>query len=794
MEPPICGTPITIEGLGLHAKDLYIGHTMKSTLLWARVAVIIAPLVLLLSGCRSAKSYLDKGNAAFARGQFDDASLNFRKAAQKDPDFGEAYYRAAQSELKQNKTAEALQDFQTAARLMSNDDAVKTDLTNLMLGAYIGDPNRPKFLYDLLLRYSGEWLRRDPNSMQGLRIKGYLAMLEQRPDEAVGLFRRAHQWHPKDEKITDGLMDALYRANQPAEAEKVGLDFLATDKSASDIYDALFRIDMAAHRLEDAENILVRKVDSNPNENTYILELAAFYSGQHKKPELDQTMRRLLSNPGKDPRVHIEAGDFYQSIGDLSDALNQYRVGSANKSDKLLCQNRIARILLLENNRQEGLKVLDQTLAQYPEDAEARALRAALLIGEPGEGKPGEGIKDLRALSEKNPGDLFLKFLLARGLAESHDFAEARTRLQEIVKLRPQFLEAHLMLADIAFKQNDMIETLQQAEAALEVDPQNLRARMLRGSSLLGQGNLDEAEAVLASLARQVPQSVEVQLKLAQVSLKRRNYAEAEAAFNKILLAHPSEWRAVAGLVETDLAQNRSEHALEWLDAELTHSHGAPAVRYLLASTALRSGKYDLAIDNFRELADQTPNSADALIDLADVYRLKGDIHNAIATLQKAVLLQPKDPRPSALLPFLLESENRIQEAKQVARRALAARPKDAVAMNNLAYLLAETGDSLDEAVKLSRAAVSQSPSNPVFLDTLGFVYLKRDQNDDALDIFERLIRRYPNDPACAYHTGMAWYQKGDRMRAKALLAHALELRPSKEIEADASDLLNRLN
>jgi tetratricopeptide (TPR) repeat protein len=317
---------------------------------------------------------------------------------------------------------------------------------------------------------------------------------------------------------------------------------------------------------------------------------------------------------------------------------------------------------------------------------------------------------------------------------------------------------------------------------------------MLRGRALLDQGNLDEAGAVLASLSRQVPDSVDVRLNLAYVSLNKRNYAEAEAAFNKILAANPAEWRAVAGLVDVDLAQNRPEKAFSRLEQELTRSHGSPAVRYLLASTALRSGKYNIAIENFRELSNQTPNSIDALIELAHVYQLKGDIHNAIATLQKAAALQPKDARPASLLPFLLESENRAQEAKQIVRRALAQRPDDPDAMNNLAFLLAETGDSLDEAVKLARKAVNQAPKNPAYLDTLGYVYLKRDQSDDALEIFSNLIRKYPDDPACAYHTGLAWYQKGDRARAKTLLSHALDLRPPKDIESAASDLLSRVN
>src|ERR1039457_1844422 len=105
----------------------------------SRLALIVLPSILLLAGCRGANSYLEKGNAAFDRGQFDEASLNYRKAIQKDSSFGEAYNRAALAELKQNKVAEALQDFEQAVRLMPDNQAARTDLTNLMLGAYIGD-------------------------------------------------------------------------------------------------------------------------------------------------------------------------------------------------------------------------------------------------------------------------------------------------------------------------------------------------------------------------------------------------------------------------------------------------------------------------------------------------------------------------------------------------------------------------------------------------------------------------------------------------------------------------------
>src|SRR5579863_2220264 len=97
-----------------------------------RPSVIALSSILLLAGCRSAYNYFERGNTAFAQGRFQEASLDYRKAVQKDPSFGEAYYRAGLAELKLNKAAEALQDLQTAVQLLPANDAAKTDLTNLM--------------------------------------------------------------------------------------------------------------------------------------------------------------------------------------------------------------------------------------------------------------------------------------------------------------------------------------------------------------------------------------------------------------------------------------------------------------------------------------------------------------------------------------------------------------------------------------------------------------------------------------------------------------------------------------
>jgi tetratricopeptide (TPR) repeat protein len=771
---------------------------MTSQSLPARFAVLALAATFLLSGCHSAKSYLEKGNALFAQGQFAEATLNYRKAIQKDPGFGEAYYRAGLAELKDtkdNKVAEALQDLQQGVRMMPDNQAARTDLTNLLLGAYIGDARHPKFLYDLLVQYSAEWLARDPNSMQGLRIKGYLAMLERRPEEAVELFRRAYQSNPQDEKMALSLMDALFRDDQKTEAEKVGLAYVASHPTAADVYDALYRLYSVTNRSDDARNILVRKVSNNPQHGEYILQLASFHLLDHNKPEMDKAMQMFLKNPGGDPQMHLKAGDFYASIGDWASALQQYNAGLAQASkDKLEYKNRIARALLFQDKKPEALNTLNEILSQDSNDREALALRAALMLDGGKSDQSRQGVSQLQALVDKSPDNLFFRFTLSKALAETGDLAGARAQLQQILKRNANFLDAQLSLADVAFRLGSFDEAVEHSQAALRIDPKNVRAQLLQARSLMRLGSLEQAGTVLGDLSRQEPDSLDVRIELARLLLLQKRYGDAEAAFNKILISNPGEFRAIGGLVDIDVAENRADKALARLDQELTRSHGSPKILYLAAVTALRTGRFAESIDDLQRLADKTPDSIDPQLELAAVLRLRGDYRRAIDTLRKAAVLQPKDPRPTTMLSSLLEMTNQQQEAKALARKVLNQEPTNKAAMNNLAFLLAETGDDLDQALKLAQEAINGGSTQPYFEDTLGYIYLRKGKNDQAMQIFDQLVRSFPREPIFSYHLGMTYFQMGDRTRAKAILTKTLQMRPPKDVETGASDLIARLN
>jgi tetratricopeptide (TPR) repeat protein len=757
------------------------------------IAVILPICILLFNGCRSARNYFEKGNALFDRGDYAEASLNYRKALQKDPKYGEAYHRLGLAEWKRGNSADAYQALTLAVQLLPESGPVRVDLANFALEAYLQDPRRPKILYDRLAGLGDELVKKNPSAYDGLRIQGYVALFDHKPQEALELLRRADQAQPGREEIVVGLMEALYQSHQVTEAEKLGLDSIGTDKTGR-IYDALIRLYSASNRPSEAEKTLIRKVKDHPKESRNALQLASYYARARRTAEMNATLKPLSTNAAIFPDGRLEVGDFYVALGDGPRALEQFTAGAAANVRDTRYQRRIAQVLLLENKRDEALGVLDEIVKAHPADDDSRALRAALLVQNNGPGKLEEGFKEFQSLVDSDPGNVLLRFLYSRALLEGGNDRGARAQLIEATRRSPGFMAAHNALAELALRDGDMNEAMRYADSALSLDSGNFRAQFLRASALLGLANFDQASSSFNNLLRQFPASVDVRLELALLEERRKNYSGAEAAYKKILESSPNEWRALAGLVQTYSDQQRLDKAAALLDQALQRSPGQAEVRRMLADTAARAGKYDLALQHYQQLASQAPTSIDPLLQIAAVQRMKDDLPAAIATVQKAEALQPRDARAPAMLSSLLESANRKSEAKTQCRQALSLRPYDSALMNNLAFLLAETSDNLDEALKLARRAVETAPNDSLYNDTLGWVYLKKAMNDDALTIFRKLVGQHPDNATFSYHLGMALLQKGDAVEARLQFGRALELAPPQELRRSISEALHQVN
>jgi Flp pilus assembly protein TadD len=284
-----------------------------------------------------------------------------------------------------------------------------------------------------------------------------------------------------------------------------------------------------------------------------------------------------------------------------------------------------------------------------------------------------------------------------------------------------------------------------------------------------------------------------VNLLLAVLDTEEKKYREAEARYRQLYQLGEKDPRPLEGSIQVYMAENQPEKALALLEQEIKQNPDSRPAHLLLASTAIRTGKLDLAAQQYEWLRSKDPNSVQVYASLGDLYQLKGDINSALDSYQKARDLAPNNPGIIAMIAFLQDTSGKEVEAIGTLQKQLAMDPENTIAMNNLAFALADTSTDLDKALRLAQSAQRKAPSNPGIADTVGWVYVKKGLNDSAIQIFNGLVKKYPDEPAFRYHLGVALLQKGESAEAKAEFEISLSKNPPKDIAEKIKQILSKL-
>jgi predicted Zn-dependent protease len=250
-----------------------------------------------------------------------------------------------------------------------------------------------------------------------------------------------------------------------------------------------------------------------------------------------------------------------------------------------------------------------------------------------------------------------------------------------------------------------------------------------------------------------------------------------------------------AALAQAYQGQKEPEKAIQALQDELKRSPGAVGLRQVLAQVAMSFGKYDMAIEQYRQLAAAAPASTEIQRGLAAAYTAQGNAAAAAGILETAVQKDPSQMAASLDLAHALLSAGRVGDAKAQYRRMLKVEPNNPNALNDLAYLMAESGENLDEALAFARkgAQFATEPTLKTSLaDTLGWIYLKKRMYDSALQSFQSLVNSNPGSMTFRYHLGSTLFEMGNKPKAKAELEAALAARPKSDDEPKIRELLAR--
>ena len=756
-------------------------------------AISVCLLLASCSGYRSGASYVTKGNQFLNQGKLDDSLINFRKALQKNPQSGEAYYGLGRVQILQNQPAEAIQSLVQAHRLLKDREDVIATFADFCIALSAGAPGANKQLYNQLRSLQQDSSTEPKLSYQSARLDGYLALADRAPDRAIEAFRRADQIRPDQPEILFALSQATLQDGQGEQAEALLQKLLAKHPDFSTGYDGLYAYYLTQSRLDDAEQTLKTKVTRFPQSPDFLLQLCGHYWRFNKRKEAEGILQQMLSQRNAFPDALLQVGRFYGDHFDWEDAIRVLRDGERSAPrDRIRYKRPIAEALIAQSRYEEAKTELDQILAAAPADNEVRLKRADVLLQSGNSAYLPLAISDYQAVAAEKPFNPSLRNALGTAYLRQQNLDAAVRNFKMAVQQHAPYVPPRISLAEISLGRRQYQEALQFTDEALGYDPHSIPSQRLRAVALLGLHKYPDARKQIAALLKESPNDTEARLDLAILDLAEKRLSVAESELRQVYRPGQADLRPMAALVDLLLTLRQQNAAQQTVDRELLASRSPLKVRQTWADALHRHGLLDSAIREYGELASST-NEAEPLLQLAEIYDRMGRRSDALTAAHNAAARRPDDPKAILYRGYMLEKAGKLQEAEGAYRQALRINPADALLMNNLASVLTAQGRDLDEAKRLIEDALKQHPDAPEFRDTLAGVYARKHMYDSSIQILYGLVRTYPQETSYRVHLASTLLDKGDRAAAGSELARLRKDTVPKDLEDAVSLLATRL-
>ncbi len=234
----------------------------------------------------------------------------------------------------------------------------------------------------------------------------------------------------------------------------------------------------------------------------------------------------------------------------------------------------------------------------------------------------------LEAHLARLPGNTAARLVLARVLIRQGELVPAAASLRTALAADPDNLLANYNLGFIAYRLRGYEEALQRLNRTIELRPDHPEAHYTLGLTYLALGRNDEAIKALEKAVAIDPRHVGARFNLANAYARAgrtRDAAEQQKAF-------------------ADLS-GRSKAAAE-KEAQIK-TRSVKAVQFLLEL------KYPEALGEYQALAAQYPDHAPLYNEVGRLQMRLGQRQEALASLRKAVELDPRLSEPHYLLASL---------------------------------------------------------------------------------------------------------------------------------------------
>jgi len=293
-----------------------------------------------------------------------------------------------------------------------------------------------------------------------------------------------------------------------------------------------------------------------------------------------------------------------------------------------------------------------------------------------------QSIESYKQALELDPGSAVILERLAEIYAKSQHIRDAVIQAQNALKIDPDNVDAHRLLARIYVRtlgdmsagevqQENLAKAVEQFQAILRIEPNDTYSLLWLARLYRFQNQHAEAEKVLRRILAHDSDNGPALEQLSQLLIDQGRSQEAIE-----LLTHAAGDTASPDVY--DLLGDAYSQAKDYPKAEQAYRQAVaadpddPGHRHGLAQALLSEDKYAEALEQFTKLSELEPGTSENFLRAAQLYRRLGEFDQAEASLARAKQLAPGSLEILYNEALLYEDEGHYDEAVKVLTDAIA--------------------------------------------------------------------------------------------------------------------------
>ncbi|XP_036374114.1 protein O-mannosyl-transferase TMTC1-like [Megalops cyprinoides] len=330
---------------------------------------------------------------------------------------------------------------------------------------------------------------------------------------------------------------------------------------------------------------------------------------------------------------------------------------------------------------------------------------------------------------------------------------------------------------------------------ALEINPQHNRALFNLGNLLKSQGKEEEAEQLLKDSILYGPHFADAYSSLASLYAEQKRFAEANEIYLQGIESCPDS---------SDLHNNYGVFLVDTGDGERAAIHYQHAVRLkpthyvamVNLGRLLRSSTDNKEAEAWYKRALQVTRKVEILTPLGALYYNTGRYEEALQVYREAADLQPESADIWLALGQVLAMAGRTKEAEKMTF-GIISRNAGCVECYRLLSAIYSKRGSHGEALDALEKALQQNPADPMVMAELHFSKGNqlREMNllDQAFESYRLAVELNPDQSQAWMNMGGIQHIQGDYTLARLYYQKALQLSPGSKLLKENLAKLDRL-